>query len=187
MRKGLPMTDNEIIVSFIATHPVFKILTPTDKSRFISKLNVKKYSAGAIVHNNNDRSASGFFVVNGSVDLKTNNFEKKVNAGHFFSCESVLKMPHYAAKAVCFDECTIISISDTALNALVELNPDAVGYFSTNAFENFGIIEKQEVPILKNKSITFGVGWLYLFAPLYFILIHKIFLFPMTPECSLPF
>ena len=154
MRKGLPMTDNDIIVSFIATNPVFKILAPTDKSRFISKLSVKKYSAGAIIHNNLDQSSSGFFVASGSVELKTTNFEKKISVGHFFSCESVLGLPNHAAKAVCIDECSIISLPDAALSALVNLNPDALSYFSANAFENFGIAKKQSASATKIKTFT---------------------------------
>ncbi len=154
MHKGLPMTDNDIIVSFIATNPVFKILAPTDKSRFISKLSVKKYSAGAIIHNNLDQSSSGFFVASGSVELKTTNFEKKISVGHFFSCESVLGLQNHAAKAVCIDECTIISLPDAALSDLVNLNPDALSYFSANAFENFGIAKKQSASATKIKTFT---------------------------------
>ena len=153
-KKGLSMTDNDIIVSFIATNPVFKILAPTDKSRFISKLSVKKYSAGAIIHNNLDLSSSGFFVASGSVELKTTNFEKKISAGHFFSCESLLGLQNYAAKAVCIDECTIISLPDAALSDLVNLNPGAVSYFSANAFENFGIAKKQSASATKIKTFT---------------------------------
>ena len=97
------MTDNDIIVSFRATNPVFKALTPTDKSRFISKLSVKKYSVDAVIHNSLDNCSSGFFVVSGSVNLKNTNFEKKVDAGHFFSCESVLGLKNHAAKAICVD------------------------------------------------------------------------------------
>lgn len=148
------MTDNDIIVSFIATNPVFKILAPTDKSRFISKLSVKKYSAGAIIHNNLDQSSSGFFVARGSVELKTTNFEKKISVGHFFSCESVLGLQNHAAKAVCIDECTIISLPDAALSDLVNLNPDALSYFSANAFENFGIAKKQSASATKIKTFT---------------------------------
>jgi len=148
------MTDNDLIVSFIATNPVFKILTPTDKSRFISKLSVKKYSVDAVIHNNFDLSSSGFFVVNGSVKLKNTNFEKKVNAGHFFSCESVLGLQNHTAKAICIDECTIISLSDAALNTLVNLNPDALAYFSANAFENLGTVEKQSAPATKLKTFS---------------------------------
>ncbi|MCX7352042.1 MAG: hypothetical protein NTW22_02000 [Proteobacteria bacterium] len=148
------MTDNDIIVSFIDTNPVFKILTPTDKSRFISKLSVEKYSVDAVIHNNFDHSSSGFFVVNGSVNLKNTNFEKKVNAGHFFSCESVLGLQNHTAKAICIDECTIISLSDAALNTLINLNPDALAYFSANAFENLGTVEKQSAPATKLKTFS---------------------------------
>ncbi len=158
MTEGLLMNDCDIVVSFITNNPVFSNLTPIDKSRFISQISVKKYSAGAIVHNNSDQTDSGFFLVSGSVDLKAANSEKKISSGNFFSCEGVLGLNVHVSKAVCLDESVIISIPAATLKNLEKTSPDIVGYFSSNILENLGVIGKSASPALKNISSIAASG-----------------------------